>query len=83
MTERRADWPADVLNVNFLQVFFSSSEHLKKLSSSTEMLAYRIDSMTECITCFLSGMTNKLKIYDDSEPKCTQTYELTQVPIYN
>lgn len=43
------------------------------------MLAYRSDSMTVFITCYLSGLTDKLKMHNDSEPKCAQTYGLTQV----
>lgn len=82
MSERRADWPADVPIVNFPQFFFFFFffifKALKKtLSSSTEMSAYHSDSMTLFITCYLSGLTDKLKIYNDSEPKCAQTYGLT------
>ena len=41
------------------------------------MSAYHSDSMTVFITCYLSGLTDKLKIYNDSEPKCAQTHGLT------
>lgn len=46
------------------------------------MLAYHSDSVTVFITCYLSGLTDKLKMYNDSEPKCAQTYGLTWVGTY-
>lgn len=46
------------------------------------MLAYHSDSVTVFITCYLSGLTDKLKMYNDSEPKCAQTYGLTWVVTY-
>lgn len=39
-------------------------------------------TLTVFITCYLGGLTDKLKIYNDSEPKCAQTYKLTWVWIY-
>lgn len=43
------------------------------------MLAYHSDSITVFITYYLSGLTDKLKSFNDSEPKSAQTYGLTYI----
>lgn len=77
MTERGADWSSDVPNVNFPHIpFYFKSIGGEKSSHLPVKCWLIIVTLTVFITCYLNGLTDKLRMHNDPKPECAQPHRL-------